>query len=535
MSRRWLPFYDPGVPSSIYYPVVPVYKPVTDAATRNPGGVALYHGGEKTTFAELVSRFEALAAALAGLGVEKGDKVGIYLPNCPEVVVAYYGVMRAGAAAVMLSPALVERELDQAVADAGFKVLVCHEDLRSRIQSTMPAPGLEKIIVTGCGALPDAEQDPELPGPVPHVCSFDELLEQDAGVAPEPEIDPREDICVLIYTGGTTGIPKAVMLTHYAVVANAMQLGAWVEYGEGDAVLAALPLFHSYGMSAGINAPLFNGATTILLRGEGWSELVESIEMGRPKLLIGVPSTIAVLTELPEIERADLSSLEYCFVGSAPLPHDVRDRFERLTGATLLEGYGLTEAVTAQSANPAHGVNKPGSIGIPFPDVEFKIVDLETGTYEVPPEKVGELVISGPCLMKAYHNRPAETAKALRDGWLFTDDIAWMDGDGYFYVIDRKKDMIVSGAFKAYPAEVEAVLQTNPRIREVAVVGLFDDFRGHSLKAFVVPEEWEELTEEEVISFARENLSEHKVPRAVEFRRELPKNEMGKILRKELG
>jgi long-chain acyl-CoA synthetase len=296
----------------------------------------------------------------------------------------------------------------------------------------------------------------------------------------------------------------------------------------------ALPFFHSYGMSAGMNAPLFKGAATVLLRGEGVAELVESIETARPKVLVGVPATVAALVEHPGVEAADFSSLEYCFVGSAPLPREIREEFERLTGATLLEGYGLTEATTAQSANPAHGVNKAGSIGIPFPDVEFRVVDMETGQKELLPEKAGELVVRGPCLMKGYHNRPEETSRALRDGWLYTGDIAWMDYDGYFFVIDRKKDLVIAGAFKAYPAEVEKVLLTNPKIKEAAVVGLFDDFRGHSLKAFVVPVEGSGLTEEEVTAFARENLSEHKVPRAIEFREELPKNQMGKILRKEL-
>jgi len=532
MTRRWLSAYDPGVPQSIEYPVVPVYKPVLDMAARNPKGVALYSGNATVKFGELASHIEALASAIAELGVSRGDLVGIYMPNCPEFAIAYYGVMRAGAAVVMLSPALVERELAQAIGDAGFKVLICDDAAWRKVSSMREGADLHAVIATGCGFVPSSEREILPQGPQVH--DFVGLLEHCGPTLPEPDIDPREDPCVLIYTGGTTGMPKAVVLTHYAVVANAAQLAAWVEFGEGDSILAALPLFHSYGMSAGINAPLFKGAATVLLEGHGWKELVGAIEKARPKVLIGVPSTLAVLTELPGIETADMSSLEYVFVGSAPLPADVRHRFENLTDAVLMEGYGLTAAVTAQSANPAHGVNKPGSIGIPFPDVEFRIVDLETGTSELAPEKAGELTIKSPCLMKGYHNRPRETEKTLRDGWLFTGDIAWMDDNGYFYVIDRRKDMIVSGAFKAYPAEVEAVLRMHPLIREVAVVGLFDDFRGHSLKAFVVPEKGAGLTEDEVKRFAVENLSEHKVPRAVEFREELPKNEMGKILRREL-
>ncbi len=525
---RWLSSYDPGVPESIEYPSVPVYRPLMDAAARNPGSAALVMGAETVTFGELKARIEAFAAALFELGTGRGDNVGVYLPNCVEIVVSYYGTMRAGASPVMLSPTLVERELVHTIADAGFTTLVCHQEFWHMVQGIPGEAGLEKVILAG-------RQSTAVPsGGGPAVYHFDTIT-GGAGPPPdEPDIEPRENVAALIYTGGTTGLPKAVELTHYSVVANAMQLGAWAEYGEGDAVLAALPFFHSYGMSAGMNAPLFKGAASMLLRGEGTGELVESVEAVRPKVFIGVPATVAALVEHPGVEAADLSSLEYCFVGSAPLPREFREKFEKLTGAALLEGYGLTEATTAQSANPAHGLNKAGSIGIPFPDVEFRVVDMETGRKELLPEKAGELVVRGPCLMKGYHNRPEETARVLRDGWLYTGDIAWMDHDGYFFVIDRKKDLVIAGAFKTYPAEVEKVLKTHPKIEEAAVVGLFDDFRGHSLKAFVAPVEGSELTEEEVISFARENLSEHKVPRAVEFRNELPKNEMGKILRKEL-
>jgi long-chain acyl-CoA synthetase len=287
-------------------------------------------------------------------------------------------------------------------------------------------------------------------------------------------------------------------------------------------------------MSTGMNSALFHGATSVLLQGQGPGELVEAITRHRVSLLVGVPATVQSLVDHPGIEEADLSSLECCFVGAAPTPGVVRKKFNRLTPTRLLEGYGLTEAVTAQSANPAHGESKWGSIGLPFPDVEFKIVDLETGSRELAPEKAGELVIKSPCLMKGYHNRPRDTAKALRDGWLFTGDVAWVDRDGYFYVIDRKKDMVTTGVYKAYPAEVEAVINSHPKVKESAVVGLFDDFRGHSLKAFVVLAPGETMTGREVADFLKANLSAHKVPRVIEFRDELPRSAAGKILRKDL-
>ena len=526
--KRWLASYAPLVPESIEYPDVPVYAPFMKAAAAHPDRPALLQAGGLMTYGELASTVDRFAAALARLGIGEGDRVGIFLPNCPELVVSYYGTMRAGASTVMLSPALVEREMAQTIADAGFRTLVCHEELATRVEGLPPGTRPEKVILVahprGGGRSTGLE-----------AVDFEELLQGPEEVLPEPDIEPREDTAALIYTGGTTGMPRAVMLSHYAVVANAMQLGCWVEYDEGDAVLAVLPFFHSFGMSAGMNAPLFKGAATVLVRGEGPGELIEAIETLRPRVFVGVPATIAELVEHPGAERADLTSLEYCFVGSAPLPGDARSRFERLTGAALLEGYGLTEAVTAQSANPAHGSNRPGSIGIPFPDVEFMVVDLETGTRELICEKAGELIVRSPCLMKGYLNRPDDTAEALRDGWLYTGDVAWMDHDGYFYIIDRMKDLVVAGAFKTYPAEVEAVLRAHPDIIEAAVTGLFDDFRGHSIKAFVVAREGAALTGEDVLAFCRERLSGHKVPREVEFREELPKSEMGKILRKELG
>ena len=371
-------------------------------------------------------------------------------------------------------------------------------------------------------------------GDATRIIAFEDLLARGGPAFEPPVLDAREDVAVLIYTGGTTGLPKAVMLTHYALVANALQLGVWVNLTEGYPAIAALPLFHSYGMSTGMNAAFLHGATSVLPAAEGPQELARAIARHRVRLLVGVPSTIENLLDLPGIEDVDLSSLECCFVGAAPLPGAVRKRFDALTDARLLEGYGLTEAVTAQSANPAFGKSKRGSIGLPFPDVEFKIVDLETGTRELAPEKVGELVIKSPCLMKGYLDRPRDTARALRGGWLFTGDVAWVYKDGYFYVIDRKKEMVTTWVYKAYPAEVEAVINSHPAVKESAVVGLFDDFRGHSLKAFVVLAPGGELSEQELLAFLGQNLSAHKVPRVIEFRGELPRSSVGKILRKEL-
>lgn len=544
MQKRWLTSYDPGVPHSLEYPEVPLYSAFLERAGEHPDAEALVFGDSRRTYGSLAGEVRDFAAGLnAYAPARKGDRVGIFLPNCPEMVVAYYGVLMTGASAVMLSPELVERELADMVAGTAVRTLVCPDEYLPRLATAVREAGLERAVVTPrgdrqTGGIP-ASSTPSVPGL--ETVSFSSLVQAGAaepaapGMAPDgAATDPREDVAVLIYTGGTTGMPKAVMLTHFALVANATQLASWVSLGPGDVALAVLPMYHSYGMSTGMNAPLLAGSSVVVLPDGEPGAMLEAIERERPTLLVGVPAMFAALVDHPRVGEADLSSLKYCFVGAATLPRDVRARFEELSGAALLEGYGLTEAVTAQSAGPARGARKPGSIGIPFPDVEFRVVDIETGTKELLPEKAGELIMMSPCLMKGYHDRPAETAKAIRDGWLFTSDIGWMDHDGYFYVIDRKKDLVISGAFKAYPAEVESVLLTHPDIVEAAVVGLFDDFRGHSLKAFVVLEEGAELTAEEVLQFCRQNMSEYKVPRAVEFRTELPRSSFGKILRREL-
>lgn len=526
MDLRWLSAYDADVPSAVNYPAVPVHQLLFDVARLYPESAALIDRGCPITYSELCAQVGSLARALYRLGVTYGSSVGVFLPNIPEMVVSYYAVSSVGATAVMLSPSLVSREFEQIVEDARFETLICFEEFFRDIQPSIAGAGLEHVLVVRTGGTDDIEGET--------VHSFDTQIGIGGAEFDHPELDPFSDVATLIYTGGTTGTPKGVMLTHHALVANALQLGAWVGLREGTVAMAALPLFHSYGLSTGMNAALFHGATSVLWHGQGAQEVIESIEQQGVALLVGVPSTIEGLINHPDIDKADLSALEYAFIGAAPLPRAVRKRFNSITPARLLEGYGLTEAVTAQAANPKKGISKPGSVGLPFPDVEFRIVDLETGTKDLEPEKAGELFIKSPCLMKGYHNSPAETSRVMRDGWLATGDVAWMDHDGYFYVIDRKKDMVTTGVFKAYPAEVEDVINSHEDVKESAVVGLFDDFRGHSLKAFVVLKEGRRMTEQELLDYLAQNLSRHKVPRAIEFRGELPKSDVGKILRSEL-
>lgn len=554
MEKQWLSSYDPGVPASIDYPLVPVHRPFLEIARCHPEIPAIIYRDTPITYSALASRVTAFARALAAEGIGTDTRVGVFLPNVPEMFVSYYAVLATGATVVMLNPVLVDREFAHMASDAGFETLIAARDLIPPLADALPDSSVTRIIavdIEAPGGSIAANDLIDLPGiPVVDLQSMEGSASRAADIAdsrasernaspsnddlPTPDLDPRRDTAVMIYTGGTTGLPKAVELTHYAVVANALQLGAWVGLTPGYPAIAALPFFHSYGMSTGMNAAMYHGVTSIIPSGENAPGLVDAIERHRARLLVGVPSTIEGIVEVPGIESRDLSSLECCFVGAAPTPGRVRKPFSALSSARLLEGYGLTEAVTAQSANPLHGKNKTGCIGLPFPDVEFKIVDLETATRELRPEQAGELAIKSPCLMKGYHNRPAETARTIRDGWLLTGDIAWVDNEGYFYVIDRKKEMVTTGVYKAYPAEVEAAINSHEKVKESVVVGHFDDFRGHSLKAFVVLEPGTAMTAQELTDYLKVNLSAHKVPRVIEFRDGLPKNDVGKILRKEL-
>jgi long-chain acyl-CoA synthetase len=478
--------------------------------------------------------------------LEEGDRVGLFLPNCPQMVIGYYAALRCGCTVVMISPLSVERELEHIINDSGLKTVICLDLFWPRVENVWEKAGLKRVIVTSVKeylpfpknllfplVLRKKGQYVKIPDR-PNLLWFKDLLTESDPPFGVPGVDPRRDVAVIIYTGGTTGVPKGVMLTHFAVIANTMQLGSWITFDDGDILLGVLPIFHGFGMSLVMNTTLLEGGTALLIPRFEPGELLKDIEKYRPTLFAGVPTMYIGLLNHPDFKTTDISSLRGCFVGAAPLPLEVKRRFEELTGGSLIEGYGLTEAVTAQSANPYLGKDKAGSIGIPFPDVEFKVVDVDEGSRELPPGEEGELILRSPCLMKGYHNLPGETDKAIRGEWLYTGDIARMDEEGYFYIVDRKKDMIIAGGFNVYPAEVEDVIYLNEKVAEAAVIGIPDEYRGENIKAFVVLKEGEEMTGEELISFCRERIAAYKIPRVVEFRDDLPKSVIGKILRKEL-
>lgn len=558
-ARPWLRHYPPEVPASLTYPELNLSAWLEQTARRHPDRPATIFYGARLSYARLLEQVRAFAGALAALGVERGHRVAIILPNVPQAVIAYYAVLWLGGVVVMTNPLYTPRELRHQLRDAELQVVVALDLLKPRIAQVAEEVGLRHVILTSVSdylPLPlrllyplkqvaearrrrhgsggrHAPQPVRWPQGVA-VHAFRDLLRHPPAEGPAP-VNAREDVALLQYTGGTTGTSKGVMLTHYNLAANCTQIEAWLYRMKGrpSTVLAALPFFHVYGLTTVLNFSVMNGTTMILMPRFDAREAVKLVQRYRPELFPGVPTMYVAINSLPDVQRYRLDSVEACISGAAPLPVAVQEAFERLTGGRLIEGYGLTEASPVTHANPIWGRRKPGSIGLPWPDTDARIVDPVSGE-PVPVGAVGELVVRGPQVMKGYWRRPEETAVVLKDGWLFTGDLARMDEDGYFYVVDRKKDMIIAGGFNIYPREVEDVLFEHPAVKEAAVVGVPDPYRGETVKAYVVLKEGQRVTAQELEAFCRERLAAYKVPRLFEFRDELPKTLVGKVLRRAL-
>ena len=503
--------------------------------------------GKKIRYSELQSQTRKMADILFHLGVRKGDRVAIMLPNCPQTVIAYFGALRLGAIVVNTNPLYVEREMVHQFNDAGAETLITLDLFYEKSKNTMKQTRLKRIIFTGIqDYLPfllrllyplKAKKEnqwveiQELEG----IYKWRNLMKEATERIENEKIDP-EEIALFQYTGGTTGVAKGVMLTHRNLVANAYQVRLWIPQAvEGqEKALAVLPFFHVYGMTTAMNLPILLAAEMILIPRFEIRQILQTSHKERPTIFPGLPTMYQAVNMMEGVEKFDLSSIKYCISGAAPLPLEVMKRFKSLTGAKLVEGYGLTEASPVTHANPLEGLIKEGSIGIPFPDTDSKIVDLETGE-DLPVGQAGELCVKGPQVMKGYWNMPEETEQVLTgDGWLKTGDIARMDEDGYFYIVDRKKDMIIAGGYNIYPRDIDEVLFSHPKIQDAVTVGVPDPYRGETVKAFVVLKPGETATEEEIIAFCRERLAKYKVPKLVEFRDELPKSLVGKVLRKVL-
>jgi len=546
-AKPWLAHYGPGVPAEVEVPPIPLWRLLEGSAARFPQNVALEFLGRTLTYRELWERSRRFAQGLKDLGVRPGDRVALMLPNTPQFVLAFYGVLVAGGVGVNVSPLYTPRELRHQLEDSGAETLVILDHLLPRFLEVERETPVKRVVVTGLqDFLPfpknllypwKARRD-GLPLGFPKREGFHPLTELLKRPPAEPHPADPEDLALLQYTGGTTGLPKGAMLTHKNLVANVLQIDAWDPtsrelLGKG-VMLGALPFFHVYGMTVAMNYGLYSGHKIVLLPRPEIHAILEAIEKHRVTHFPGVPTLYVAFNNLPGIEGRNVRSLRICLSGAAPLPVEVAKRFEEITGARLIEGYGLSEASPVTHSNPVLGEARKGSIGLPLPSVEARVVDEEG--QEVPVGEVGELVVKGPNVMKGYWKRPEETQKALRDGWLFTGDLARMDEDGYFYIVDRKKDMIIAGGYNVYPREVEEVLYQHEAVQEAAVVGVPDPYRGETVAAFLVlkPEYRGRVSEKDLEAFCRERLAAYKVPRLWEFRESLPKSGVGKVLKREL-
>jgi long-chain acyl-CoA synthetase len=555
-DKPWLAHYDKGVPQTIDYPKQPLYHFLEDAARKFPDRACTIFKGAVISYREMNALTDQMAAALVEMGVKKGDRVGIFMPNTPQFVIAYFGILKAGGAVVAVNPTYPVDEILTPVNDAGIEVMFTLSRFYGKLTEVRKRSKLKRIIVTNIKeTLPPVlrilftlakekkEGDRVAQLENGDVWMQDLLRKHKNSSKPNVQIDP-DDTALFQYSGGTTGVPKGAVAMHRNVVANTLQMKAWfVTAEEGkEVVLMGIPLFHVYGMVAGMNFGMTIGASLVMVpNARDLKDVLENISKFKATLFPGVPLLYNGINNHPDVKagKYDLSSIKACISGSAALMREVKEEFERLTGGKVFEGYGMSETPTATHCNPLAGVNKIGSIGMPLPDVEIKIVDLDDGETEKPQGEVGEIVVRGPQVMKGYHNMPTETANSLRtmkDGkvWLFTGDIARMDEDGYFYIVDRKKELIKPGGFQVWPRDVEEAIASHPKVLEVGVAGIPDANRGEAVKAWVVLKPGETLSVEELKAFCKEHLAPYKVPSYVEFRTELPKTTVGKILRREL-
>ena len=495
---------------------------------------ALTFYGATLDFAHLEVLSERMAASLSARGVTKGDRVALMLPNCPQYVVSFFATARLGAIATQLNPMYVEREIEHILNDSGAETIVVYSGAYPRIKSVMGRTALKNVVVV------DLMGEPE--GLEAGHTGFAELVAQDVEPAPPVEIEPAEEVAALQYTGGTTGVSKGAMLTHRNLVANVQQaLDVFIDdpaaFSDNQKIMGILPFFHIYGFTCVMLFGIRQGLNQLLLPRFDAGEVMEVVRDEQPEMFAGVPTMYMALNSSgADLKEHGFGEVRTFNSGGGPLPVNLKRAFEEKVGRTLYEGYGLSEASPVTHFNPPFtGESRQGSIGVPVPSTDARIVDVETGNEEMPVGESGELVIRGPQVMKGYRNMPEETAETLKDGWLHTGDVARMDEDGYFYIVDRKKDMIVASGYNVYPREVEEVLFEHESVAEAVAIGIPDEYRGETIKAFVVRRSGNEVTEEEILAFCKPRLAPYKTPKTVEFRDDLPKSTVGKLLRRVLA
>ena len=547
-NKPWLSNYEKGVPPGLDYEEVCLPEFLDRAAGRYPDNMALLFQGYKVSYRQLKDMVDRFATTLHDFGINKGDSVAILLPNVIPCVVSYYAILKIGGIAVMNNPLYSDRELEHQFTDSGAKLLITLDLLGNRMIDLRPKTGINQIVYTSIGdylpfpkniLFPLVAKKKKLAASVKSADAVYQWKEVLSGSSPAP---PKmtlsfDDAAMYQYTGGTTGVSKGVILTHANLSKNVQQVRSWFpSFATGNEImLGALPFFHVFGLTGAMNFAICMGWGDILVPKPQPDALLETISKFKPTFAPLVPTMYIGMLNHPEIAGSDLTSLKGCFSGSAPLPVEVIKDFENKTGAVIVEGFGMTESSPVTHINPfAGGKRKVGSIGIPIPDTECRIVDLEDGKTDLAVGEVGELIIKGPQVMKGYWNKPEATAETLADGWLFTGDIAKMDEEGYFYIVDRKKDMIISGGYNVYPRDIEEVFFEHPKVLEATAIGVPHPTRGEAVKVFVVLIEGETATREEMIEYCQGRLAKYKWPTEIEFRTELPKTNVGKVLKKEL-
>ncbi|MCH8936957.1 MAG: long-chain fatty acid--CoA ligase [Gemmatimonadetes bacterium] len=550
-ERRWHKAYDEGVPPSLMYEELTLPEMLDSAAARFGHRPAITFQNATLTYSQLKNEVDRLATALAALGVAKGTRVAIQAPNLPQTVIAIFATLRAGGITVLTNPLYTGPEIEHQWNDAGATVAILMDFLYAgRVKQIRGKVGIEHYIVASIpeylgfplnilapwklkkASPPMIAKVPE----APNVHHFRKLIRRTSPNPPKLEMG-MDDVAMLQYTGGTTGVSKGAMLTHRNMSFNTQQTARWatgIEEGK-DTWLGCMPYFHIYGVTISMLTPVYMGGHIVLIPNpRDVGAMIKNILKHRVTLMPAVPAMYNAINQYPGVDKLDLSSIKICNSGSAPLPVEVLQRFEDLTGAKISEGFGLTETSPLTHCNPVYGMRKKGSVGVPVSDTDAKIVDIEDGVTEMPIGVEGELLIRGPQVMKGYWNRPEATDEMIKDGWLYTGDLATMDEDGYFRIVGRKKDMILCSGYNVYPDEVDRVLMGHPAVLEAATIGVPDERRGETVKSFIVLKPGAKVTSEDLVAYCRERLAAYKIPRLVEFRDSLPKSTVLKILRREL-
>ena len=532
-KKLWYKFWPAAMPTNLDYPEVPLHELLRDSAKKHPKISAITNFEREITYSELDLLSDQFASGLAALGVRKGSRVAVFLPNIPQFIITYFGILKAGAVITAISPMHKERELTYQLNNSTAEIIVVLDSLYPIVENVWRNTKLKKVVFTNMEEYA-SKQKVVSKLQASNVYSFQELMKHQSK-PPQVEINVREDLAALQYTGGTTGKAKGAMLTHLNLVSNAVAFGAWIKAAAEDTFLVALPLFHIYGMTTSMNVPVSVASKMVLLPRFDPSAVLESIQKHRVTIFCGVPTMYSILLANPELGKFDLTSIRVCISGASPLPPQVQSEFMQITGGFLAEGYGLTEASPVTHCNPVDKTMRTvrvGSIGLPLPDTNARIVDVETGKKTLEPGKTGEIAIKGPQVMKGYWRNPKETRLVLRAGWLLTGDIGRMDLDGYFYITDRKKDLIKYKDFSVYPREVEDILYEHPAVKLCAVVGKPAPVVGEIPKAFIVLKDGAKASDAEIMAFVQEKVASYKAVREVEFREILPISAAGKVLRR---